>query len=306
MAKIYTLDLNFQGVPNTIGSYVVQGETGLVMIETGPASCLDAARSELAKHGFSVSDIKHVLLTHIHFDHAGAAGWWASQGAHIYVHQVGSKHMIDPSRLVASAKRIYGDAMDTLYGELLPIDPANLTALSEGDVITVGDLEIECLDTPGHASHHMAYRLGNRCFSGDVGGTRLQNRPMVDIPAAPPEFDLVVWLESVQRLKDAQFEELYPTHFGGIIGAENVETHLTELQEFIPSMAGLIRGEMEAGKERDEIVETYSAWQRARAKAAGFGEDDINRYLTATPPDMSVDGVRRYWTKRWEREAGDQ
>ena len=305
MAKIYTLDLNFQGVPNTIGSYVVQGESGLVMIETGPASCLDAAQAELAKHGFSVSDIKHVLLTHIHFDHAGAAGWWAAQGAHIYVHHVGAKHMIDPSRLVASAKRIYGDEMDRLYGELLPIDPANLTALSEGDLITVGDLSVECLDTPGHASHHMAYRLGNRCFSGDVGGTRLANRPMVDIPAAPPEFDLVVWLESVQRLKDYQFEELYPTHFGGIIGAENVETHLTELQEFIPSMAGLIRGEMEAGNDRDQIVEAYSAWQQARAKAAGFSDDDIHRYLTATPPDMSVDGVRRYWTKRWEREAGN-
>ncbi len=306
MPEIINLDLSFQGVLNTIGTYVIKSETGLAMIETGPASCLDTAQAELAKHGLSVSDIKHVLVTHIHFDHAGAAGWWASQGAHIYVHHVGAKHMIDPTKLVASATRIYGDAMDTMWGPLLPIDPKNLTELHEGDVITVGDLEFECLDTPGHATHHMAYRLGNRCFSGDVGGTRLKNRPLIDIPAAPPEFNLPVWLESVQRLKDYHFEELYPTHFGGIIGAENVEAHLTELQGFIPSMAGLIKDEMLAGADRDQIVKTYLAWQTARAKAAGFSDEDVHRYMTSTPPDMSVDGVRRYWTKLWEREGKEQ
>ena len=148
-----------------------------------------------------------------------------------------------------------------------------------------------------------AYRLGNRCFSGDVGGTRLLNRPLIDIPAAPPEFNLPVWLKSVQRLKNYGFDELYPTHFGGIYGAENVAAHLNELADFIPTMAGLIRAEMEAGRDRDQIVETYIAWQTARAKAAGFSDEDVHRYMTSTPPDMSVDGVRRYWTKLWETDG---
>ena len=186
MVEIQTLDLNFQGVPNVIGSYIVKGETGLVMIETGPASCLGAAKAGLAKIGLQPSDIKHVLLTHIHFDHAGAAGWWASQGAHIYVHHVGARHMIDPSRLVASARRVYGDEMDTLWGELLPIDPENLTQLNDGDVITVGDLQFECLDTPGHATHHMAYKLGDICFAGDSAGVRLAGR--VYVPYGPDQF----------------------------------------------------------------------------------------------------------------------
>lgn len=303
MPEIYTIDLNFQGVPNTIASYIVKGETGLAMIETGPTTCLAAAEAGLAEIGLTPSDIKHVLLTHIHFDHAGAAGWWASQGAHVYVHKVGARHMIDPSRLVASAKRVYGDAMDSLYGELIPIDPANLTELYDGDVIEVGDLTFECLDTPGHATHHMSYKIGSVCFSGDVGGTRLAGRKLIDIPAAPPEFNLPLWLASVARLKSYRFSELYPTHFGGIEGAEQVEAHLAELEAFIPALAALVRDEMQAGKERDAIVETFVSWQKTRAKAAGFNDEEIHRYMTATPPDMSVDGVRRYWTKKWEAEG---
>lgn len=302
MPEIHTLDLNFQGVPNTIGSYIIKGESGLAMIETGPSSCLPTVKAELAKIGVKPSDIKHVLLTHIHFDHAGAAGWWASQGAHIYVHHVGARHMIDPSRLVASATRIYGDAMDTMWGPLIPIEPKNLTELHEGDLIKVGDLEFECLDTPGHATHHMAYRMGDICFSGDVGGTRLANRPLIDIPAAPPEFDRPTWLKSVERLKAYAFRELYPTHFGAISDAEAVDAHLAELLNFIPAMSDLIKDEMLAGKERDEIVETYVNWQTQRARAAGFGEAEIQQYMTSTPPDMSVDGVIRYWRKLWESE----
>ena len=300
MAEIYTIDLNFQGVPNTIGSYIVKGETGLAMVESGPASCLDAVKAGLAEIGVAPSDIKHVLLTHIHFDHAGAAGWWASQGAHIYVHHVGARHMIDPSRLVASARRIYGDEMDTLWGELIPIDPTNLTQLNDGDLITIGDLEFECLDTPGHATHHMAYKLGDICFAGDSAGTRLAGRDMIDIPASPPEFDRPTWLKTVERLQSYNFRELYPTHFGRV---PDPAAHLEEFADFIPMISDFIADLMREGKDRSEILEAFISWQKDRASQAGFTDEETKQYLVSSPPEVSVDGIMRYWRKKWERES---
>ncbi|MFK7800446.1 MAG: MBL fold metallo-hydrolase, partial [Anaerolineae bacterium] len=232
-----------------------------------------------------------------------AAGWWASQGAHIYVHRVGARHMIDPSRLVASARRVYGDEMDTLWGELLPIDPNNLTELDDGDVITVGDFEFECLDTPGHATHHMAYRLGDVCFTGDSAGTRLADRAMIDIPASPPEFDRPTWLKTVERLQSYNFREIYPTHFGRIA---DPAAHLSEFAAFIPMVSDFIGELMQAGKDRAEILEAFIGWQTGRAKAAGFSPVETEQYLTSSPPEVSVDGIMRFWRKKWEREAGNQ
>lgn len=297
MPTIHTLDLEFMGTPQTIASYVVQGESGLVMIETGPSSCLDRAQAELDKIGLSVSDIKHVLLTHIHFDHAGAAGWWAAQGAHIYVHQVGAKHMIDPSRLVASATRLYGDQMETMWGPLLPIDPANLTPLKDGDVIEVGDLKFEALDTPGHASHHMTYKLGDIAFTGDAAGTRLKNRDLIDIPASPPEFQAEQWINSAKLIQSHQFREIYPTHFGQIT---TVDAHLSELITFIETVTELMREMIDAGQTQSEMIVAYKAWQAERARKAGLTETEIDQYFVATPPYMSVAGISRYWKKKRE------
>ena len=288
------------GTPNTIAAYVVRGENGVAMIETGPTSCIPAAKAGLAEIGLSPTDVKHVLLTHIHFDHAGAAGWWAQQGAHIYVHHVGAKHMIDPSKLVASATRIYGDLMETMWGELIPIDPNNLTALSDGDQIVAGDLTFEALDTPGHASHHMTYRIGDIAFTGDSAGTRLGGRELIDIPASPPEYNVELWLDTVERLKSYNFREIYPTHFGKI---EAVEAHLSELLAFIPAISNFIKGLMEAEKSKEEILSAFEDWQRERAVAAHFTPEDIHKYFTANPLDISVAGITRYWRKRWEKEA---
>ncbi|MEM8862032.1 MAG: MBL fold metallo-hydrolase [Chloroflexota bacterium] len=302
MTKIHTIDLNFRGVPHTIAVYVIESRDGLVLVETGPASCLAALKSGLAEIGYQPSDVKHVLLTHIHFDHAGAAGWWASQGAHIYVHHIGAPHMIDPSRLNASAKRIYGDQMETLWGTLLPINPDQVTTLHNWGKIKIGKLTFECLDTPGHAKHHMAFKLGDVCFSGDVGGVRLVGRPLIDLPSAPPQFDQEAWLASVGCLKAFKFREIYPTHFGGIVGTGNVEAHLSELTRFIPTVSNLIKEQLEQGKTREEIIKFYEGWQTDRAELEGLVESELHAYFTATPPDVSVDGVIRYWKKRWESQ----
>lgn len=301
MPTVHTLDLEFMGTPHTIASYVIQGETGLVMIETGPSTCLEQAQDGLKSIGLSVSDIKHVLLTHIHFDHAGAAGWWAAHGAHVYVHHVGAKHMIDPSRLIKSATRIYGDLMETMWGPLLPIDPDHLTELYDGDRIEVGDLSFVALDTPGHASHHMTYILDDIAFTGDAGGTRLHGRGLIDIPAAPPEFQAELWLESVKKIASYNFREIYPTHFGKV---EEVASHLSELQTFIGDASLFIKKMMEEDQSQSEMITAFKAWQTERAKAAGLSDAEINQYFVATPPYMSVAGISRYWRKKWEAEQG--
>ncbi len=298
MPKVHTIDGYFQGVPQTIATYLVQGETGLALIETGPSTIIEKCVAGLAELGFQPSDIKHVLVTHIHLDHAGGAGWWAKQGAHVYVHHVGARHLIDPSRLWRSASRIYGDEMETLWGEMLPIPEVQLTALHDGDVIEVGDLRFEALDTPGHANHHMAYKLGNIAFTGDSAGAGFADHPnLVDLPAPPPEFHLETWLETLDRLRGYQFETIYPTHFGGV---DDPAAHYDKVEALLRDLTGMIEAWMNEGVDRDAIMERFLQAYDDRLRAAGLRDAEIVQYKTATPPHMAVDGIMRYWRKKNE------
>lgn len=294
MLTIHTIDCFHQGVPQTIASYLLVGESGLALIETGPTSGLEAMLAGLNDLGYSPHDIKHVLVTHIHFDHAGAAGWWAQQGAHVYVHHVGARHMIDPSRLVASATRIYGDQMDTLWGELIPIPEERLTRLYDGDIVNVGDLEIEAIDTPGHATHHMVFKIGDIGFVGDLGGNIVPGWPVVDIPAPPPEFNMEVWLQSIGKIRPSLFEAIYPTHFGRI---DDPKGHFETVARLLTQVTDFIGDGIKAGKNRDTIFEEFVAWEQTRFRADGLSEEVIHQYITGNPPFMSVDGIIRYWRK---------
>lgn len=293
--KVITLDLNFQGIPETIASYLIVGPDGPVLIETGPGSTLEMLIQRLDEHGFASSDIKHVLVTHIHLDHAGAAGWWAQQGAQVYVHHVGAQHLINPSKLLASAGRIYGDQMETLWGETVPAPVENVTAVEDNDTIAVAGLTFTALDTPGHAWHHHTYRLGNIAFTGDAAGIRLAQKPLVDIPAPPPEFKLEVWHKTLDRLASEQFAAIYPTHFDRV---DDVSTHLREFRALLDDAANFVRQGMENGVERDALVTQFESWHRERARQAGVSEDVVHQYETANPWYMSVDGIMRYWRKK--------
>src|SRR5688500_7620341 len=159
---------------------------GVVLVESGPGSTLAALEAGLKAHGYGLRDVTHVLLTYIHLDHAGAAGSLAQLGAQIFVHPVGAPHLIDPSKLIASATRIYGDLMGSLWGEILPVPPAKLTVLNDNDQVLVGDLHFRALDTPGHAEHHFAYQFEDLCFSGDVGAVRIPGYSYLRVPMPPP------------------------------------------------------------------------------------------------------------------------
>jgi len=298
---IHTIDLHFQGISETIASYLVVGPDGPILIETGPSTTLANLVAAVADHGYSVRDVRHVLVTHIHLDHAGAAGWWARQGATVYVHEVGAPHLIDPSKLLSSASRIYGDMMDILWGEVLAAPRDRVHIVKDGEELNLAGLTLRAIDTPGHAYHHHVYRLGDVGFTGDAAGISIPDTELADIPAPPPEFNFTLWLKTVERLQGEQFEAIYPTHFGRI---DDVASHLESMRQELIEVTEFVRVEMEAGQEREQLVDSYLARFKSNARAKGLSDEDINRYELANPHFMSVDGIMRYWRKRQQKKVG--
>ena len=292
---IHVLDLNFQGLKEITAVYLVVGPEGPILIETGPGSTLATLLSQIRQHGFEPEQIKHVLVTHIHLDHAGAAGWWAQQGAQIYVHSFGARHLIAPEKLLASAQRIYGDEMDTLWGEMLPAPAEKVTEVFDNDILDVAGLRIQALETPGHARHHHVFVIGDVAFTGDAAAARLPGWNLPDVPAPPPEFDLEVWESTLDRLLAQNFRRIYPTHFGPV---DDVANYLQTVKGLVRETAVFIQAQMQAGLSRDEIVTAYENWFANRARQAGLGEEAIAHYAAANPLYMSVDGIMRYWQKK--------
>lgn len=293
--KIETLDLGFQGSRHAIASYLLSDGQGPVLVETGPGSTRETLVDQLAERGIEPPDVRHVLVTHIHLDHAGSAGWWSRQGATIWVHEVGAPHLVDPGKLIASASRIYGADMERLWGEILPVEADRVRPLADGDRIEVEGLDLEAVATPGHASHHHAYRLGSVAFTGDATGVRLPETSWVDLPAPPPEFDRELWKKTLDRLRSLELDQLYPTHFGVV---DAVDELLDGVEDQLDASVAFVEAAVGGGLERDEIVERYRAWSRERASATGLGEEDLTCLDVANPRPMSVDGIARYLRKR--------
>ncbi|MCP4420460.1 MAG: MBL fold metallo-hydrolase [Chloroflexi bacterium] len=294
-ADIHVLDLNFQGHPETTAAYLVIGSDGPILIETGPGSTLNHLLGQIRQRGIQPEEIKHVLVTHIHLDHAGAAGWWAQQGAQIYVHSFGARHLIRPEKLMASAKRIYGDMMETLWGEMLPAPAEKVTEVFDNDRLEIAGLTIKALETPGHARHHHVFEIGDIAFTGDAAAMRLPSLGMAGLPAPPPEFDMEAWEETLDRLLAQNYRRIYPTHFGPI---DDVANHLHTVKELVQNATSFIQTQMKDRLTRDEIVVAYQNWFASRARAAGLSETAIAQHTAANPQYMSVDGIMRYWKKR--------
>ncbi|HEV2108962.1 MAG TPA: MBL fold metallo-hydrolase, partial [Thermomicrobiales bacterium] len=229
---LWQIDLNFQGLPGVIAAYLLAGGGELALIETGPSSTLPALIEGIATAGFASADLTTVLVTHIHLDHSGAAGLLARQAprARIYVHPVGAPHLVDPSRLLASATRIYGDRMDELWGEVAPLPAERVIALDDGEPLSVAGRVLSAVFTPGHASHHVAYWDAGSAiaFTGDVAGVRLPGSDYVCPPTPPPDLDPDAWAISIERLRGLAARRLCLTHFGAF---EDVDTHLERLDQ---------------------------------------------------------------------------
>ncbi|MGE5235203.1 MAG: MBL fold metallo-hydrolase [Acidobacteriota bacterium] len=297
---IQILDLQF-GAPGVIGAFVVRSSDGPVLIETGPESTYAALERGLRAIGETAEAVRHVLLTHIHLDHAGAAWRLARLGATIYVHPVGAPHLADPARLLASARKIYGDRMDSLWGRLEPIPSGRLRSVSDGEILRVGGVSIEALHTPGHASHHIAYRIDGAVFTGDVGGVRVGNGPAVP-PCPPPDIDLEAWRRSISTLRSIGPETLYLTHFGAFSDAS---AHLETLEEALASFSGWVREELTKGRSQEDLVPLFDAFTRGFLESHGTGTAELQRYALANPAFMSVWGLARYWRTVAPREAAE-
>lgn len=301
--KIHTLDLGFLGIENAIAAFVVEGPGGLALVETGPASTLPHLEAALQKNGWQIADFQNVFLSHIHFDHAGAAWAFAEKGAKIYVHPKGLPHLAAPEKLYNSARMIYGEQMDTLWGPMLPIPENQLVAPSHGEVVEACGLKFTAWYTPGHAVHHIAWTVhdarqtadGNSVlFTGDVAGVKIDDGPVVP-PCPPPDINVEDWQASIQILKNLPAETLYLTHFGKII---DKNAHLAALERRLLAWANWMKPFAEQQTPPEAVVPLFEKYVADELAAEGVDEAGLKRYEAANPAFMSVAGLLRYWKKK--------
>jgi glyoxylase-like metal-dependent hydrolase (beta-lactamase superfamily II) len=292
------VDLQFLGVPRIIATVVIVGPGGVALIDPGPSSTLPALRAELARAGIAVGDLRTILLTHIHLDHAGVTGTLVSENPalRVYVHEKGAPHMIDPAKLVASATRLWGDDMDRLWGEVRPVPADALIVLKGGERVTAAGRDLEVAYTPGHASHHVSYFNADSgvAFVGDTAGVRLDEAGFIVPPTPPPDIDLEAWRESLGRIARWQPATIFVTHFGphAPVGA-----HLTEMAEHLELTSGLVRISLERPG-GDDTREQWFIDELRRELRRRLGESVAQAYEVAGRFDLNWRGLARYWRKK--------
>ncbi len=291
---IHTLDLHFLAHRDTIAAFLLITDAGPVLIETGPHSTFQTLEAALRPHGYAPADIGHVLLTHIHLDHAGAAWALAERGAKVYVHPFGATHLSDPSKLMDSARRIYQDQMDRLWGDMRAIASDQLQTVAHGQTLSFGSTDVRAWHTPGHAVHHVAWQVGEALFSGDVAGVRIGDGPVVP-PCPPPDIHIEDWQNSLRLIRELGVRTLYLTHYGP---ETQVNAHLDELEARLLSWAEWMRPRYEAGTPASEITPVFQAFVRRQLAAAGVEGEHLDQYEAANPAWMSVAGLLRYWKKK--------
>jgi glyoxylase-like metal-dependent hydrolase (beta-lactamase superfamily II) len=296
------VDLKFRGEDNLIAAYILTTSDGLLVIETGPANTADRLLAGVRALGLDPMDIRQIAVTHIHLDHAAAAGELLEQlpDAVLHVHKVGARHMIDPSRLLDSAGRIYGSQMEALWGVMKPVPAERVRQIDDGDTITCGDVSLDVLYTPGHASHHVSYVLRDRSkiFTGDVAGVRIPPSSIAWPPTPPPDIDAEAWHGSVQRLRELEPAQLLLTHFGPI---DDVSEHLDQLDRRIDRWVRLFESMVADGLTRDEMAERLADDAQHEMTAAGEVDDVQGAVSNVTPFGMATDGMLRYLSKRDSR-----
>ena len=294
LTKIHTLDLIFQGRPGTIAAYLLPHTQGAALVETGPGSTIPALIEQLKNYNYLPSDITDVFLTHIHLDHAGAAGWFAQQGATIHVHPMGAPHLENPEKLLLSAGRIYGSQMSYLWGEYIPVLKDRLHVMQDGEVFQCSNLSVRAIDVPGHAYHQYAYLVDDTCFTGDIGGIRVNNLHYLSIPMPPPEFHLEKWRKSIHRLISERPKRIAPTHFGVY---DDAEWHLNELLRALDRIDIWMQEVLPADPPIETLRQMFTEYEQQRASQAGLSNQDVEAQQIANPSFMSADGILRYWKK---------
>ena len=272
------IDLVHAGNARSVGVYLLDTSQGLALHDCGPTSCIEALKRGLAARGHELGDVKHLLLSHIHLDHAGAAGTLVREHPELQVHvsEIGAPHLVDPSRLERSARRLYGETFDGLWGELARVPEANVHVAADRV------LGLECFPAPGHASHHVCYFDGETLYAGDAAGVRIQPHRSVLPPTPPPETDVEGWYRTLEQVERRAPERLALIHFGV---ADDVSRHLAELRRRLDIWTRRV----EEGASEEEFVAD------ARADLPPEEADDYDR---AMPFWQSYAGLKRYWETR--------
>ena len=277
------IDLRHLGHERVIAAYLLDTPEGPALFDCGPATTVKTLRDELAKRGVAIGDLRHLLLSHIHLDHAGGAGVLVRENPRLTVHvsAVGAPHLVDPSRLERSARRLYLDSFDTLWGELVPIPEENVRIVGERV------LDFDCFPSPGHATHHVCYLRDGLLLAGDAAGVRIDPAARVIPPTPPPDIDVEAWDATLDEIERRQPDQLALIHFGLF---DDVARHLAELRERLHHNSELVAG----GATEAEFI---------AASRAHLG-DDAGRFEHAVPASQCFQGLARYWERHRAATAG--
>lgn len=274
-----------------------------MLIEAGPARSLEQLSTGLAEHDLRIEDLDACLVTHIHLDHAGAAGQLADRGVPIHVHEFGVRHLVDPSKLLSSATRIYGAAMDTLWGETIPACEDMVHPVVDGQELVFGALRFRAVETPGHARHHHVFELDlgdeSVCFSGDAAAMLLPGTDFISIPTPPPEFDLPIWKQTIDRLRSGAWSRMHLTH-GGTVEADS--DHLDRLEARLEQQVDWVREWTEEGIERRDLHSRYRQALLEQAREQGIDDRTFDSYASEHLLGMNISGIQR-WLGQQEQES---
>jgi glyoxylase-like metal-dependent hydrolase (beta-lactamase superfamily II) len=291
------IDLNFRGSQRVIAAAVLSGPDGLVLIDPGPTSCLVTLEAGLRDRGFTLRDVRSLLLTHIHLDHAGAAGTIVERvpDVRVHVHERGAPHMIDPAKLLASTTRLYGDLMDTVWGAFLPVPADRLVVLKGDERLEVAGHDFRVAYTPGHAKHHVSYldEQSGMAYVGDTGGVKVGGDYLF-APTPPPDIDLEAWRASLDAIEAWQPVSLFLTHFGPVTPAR---AHLARFRDTLTSAAEKVKAVLAAGGSDEEMVRRFVEEMRRDVRQS-LSEDEAKVAELAAPFEQLWQGLSRYWSKR--------
>ena len=295
----WQVSLPFLGEDEIIGSYLLAGENELAIIDPGPGSTLEELLASIHEIGFDPKNVTHILATHVHLDHAGAAGSLARQlpEARVYVHSKGAPHLIDTTKVVASAERIYGERMRPLWGEIEPVPVERVRMLEGGDILKVAGRRLEVHYTPGHAVHHVIYfdAHSGELFAGDVAGVSLPGVDYIKPPTPPPDVDLEAWSDSIRLVRSLRPDVLYIGHYGAI---KDIGQHFGRLREKLLDWGEFVLQAMRKGKSEAEIIALLIEHTQPELQRVARDPHELQRYEIASNYAMTVQGYMRYWSKK--------
>jgi len=302
----WQISLPFLGEQEIIGSYLLAGENDLVIIDPGPGSMVESLLAAIRDTGFNPQDVTHILATHVHLDHAGATGTLVRllPRAQVYVHTMGAPHLLDTTKVVQSASRIFGDRMQLLWGNIESTPADRLQVIEGGVFLNVAGRHLEVYYTSGHAIHHVIFfdTDSRKMFVGDTAGVRLPGVDYVRPPTPPPDLDLEAWSESMDLINRLHPNVMYIGHFGGV---KNISEHLASLRERLYAWGDFVLKAMREGKNEAEIIALLIEHTQPELQRAARDPHALTRYDIATNYPMTVQGYMRYWRKKHPERLAD-